>query len=194
MHRHADPLERHTHVRIGVGDRELRFVDPRTFGELFVAEGRDGTDRPVELAALGPDALAPGVEATELRAILQRRSIAIKALLLDQRAIAGIGNIYADEICFDAGVRPSRPASSISPARVARIASSITSILSAAVDAGGSTLRDARYRGVRGEAGGFQDHHAVYAREGAPCLGCGTTIRRVRIAGRSAHFCPKCQR
>jgi formamidopyrimidine-DNA glycosylase len=194
LHEHSDPIERHTHVRIDLGDRDLRFVDPRTFGELFVAEGRDTTGRPVELLALGPDALVPGVDAGALHAILRRRAVAVKAVLLDQRAISGIGNIYADEICFAAEVRPGRRANTISQLRAARIASSIATILAAAVEAGGSTLRDARYRGVLGEPGGFQDAHAVYARAGAPCPRCGSTIRGVRVAGRSAHFCPRCQR
>jgi formamidopyrimidine-DNA glycosylase len=194
VHDDADPLAPHTHARIGFDGGELRFVDPRTFGELFIADDADPAGRPVELGGLGPDALDDTVDGRVLHQLFGRRRSALKAVLLDQRAIAGIGNIYADEICFDAGVQPSRQANEISSARAGRIATSIAAVLTAAVDAGGSTLRDARYRGVRGESGGFQDHHAVYARTGEPCRRCGTAIRGIRIAGRSAHFCPKCQR
>jgi formamidopyrimidine-DNA glycosylase len=194
LHAPGDPVAPHTHARIGLGDRELRFVDPRTFGELFISDHCDDDRRPIELATLGPDALVPGLDGDALFALLARRRSAIKAVLLDQRSIAGIGNIYGDEICFDARVRPHRLANDITRPAAKRIAGSIAAILSAAVDAGGSTLRDARYRDVRGGAGSFQDHHAVYARAGAPCPLCGTSICALRIAGRSAHFCPKCQR
>jgi formamidopyrimidine-DNA glycosylase len=194
LHSRQDPLAPHTHVRIGLDDREVRFVDPRTFGELFLADESDASGRPTELAALGPDALDAPFDGPGLRRLFARRHTALKAVLLDQRAIAGIGNIYADEVCFDAGVRPGRPANAVSAVGAARIAVSIGTVLEAAVRAGGSTLRDARYRGVRGESGGFQDHHAVYARSGEPCVACGTPIRGIRIVGRSAHFCPKCQR
>ena len=194
VHTVGDPLAPHTHVRIGIGDRELRFVDPRTFGELFIAADSDDTGRPVELRGLGPDALDAALDGRALGAILGRRRTAVKAVLLDQRAISGIGNIYADEICFDARVRPARAADTVSRPATWRLAASIQRVLAAAVVAGGSTLRDARYRGVLGESGDFQDHHAVYARAGEPCPVCGTPIRRLQIAGRSAHYCPRCQR
>lgn len=194
VHDSGDPLAPHTHVRIGLGDRELRFVDPRTFGELFIAAGVDASGRPVELGGLGPDALDAGLDGRAVHQLLARRRTAVKAVLLDQRAISGIGNIYADEICFAARVRPGRAAETVTRPQAGRLSDSIASVLAAAVVAGGSTLRDARYQGVLGESGRFQDHHAVYGRGGEPCPTCGTPIRRVRIAGRSAHYCPRCQR
>jgi formamidopyrimidine-DNA glycosylase len=194
MHAPGDPRAPHTHATIDLGEVEMRFVDPRTFGELFLSEGHDPAGRPVELGSLGPDALDSTVDADALSSMLRPRRVALKTVLLDQRTIAGIGNIYADEICFDARVRPSRTASSLSARATERLAQSIRGVLDAAVCAGGSTLRDARYRGVRGESGAYQDHHAVYARAGAPCPRCGTPIRGIRIGGRSAHYCPKCQR
>jgi formamidopyrimidine-DNA glycosylase len=194
LHEPGEPVAPHTHAIFDLGGRELRFVDPRTFGELFVPRGTDDDGRPIELASLGPDALDGRVDAIALGQMLAHRKSAIKAVLLDQRTIAGIGNIYADEICFDARVLPGRRSESVSRAATARLAASIPAVLGAAVDAGGSTLRDARYRGVRGETGAFQDSHAVYARTGAPCVRCGAAVRGIRIAGRSAHYCPRCQR
>ncbi len=194
IHDPSDPCAPHTHAVIDLGDRELRFVDPRTFGELFVPVASLPDGRPAELGALGPDALDAPLEPAAVHALLQVRRSPLKSVLLDQRVIAGIGNIYADEICFAARLSPRRLSGRVTRPGADRLVGAIASVLTAAVAAGGSTLRDARYRGVRGESGGFQEHHAVYARAGAPCPECGTPIRGVRIGGRSAHFCPRCQR
>jgi formamidopyrimidine-DNA glycosylase len=189
------PLVTHTHVVIDlVGGAQLRFVDPRTFGEMFVADDLDERGVPVELAGLGLDPLEHGVDPSTLAGLLARRRTALKAFLLDQSAIAGIGNIYGDEICFAAKLRPDRRTDSLSKAEVRRLSGAITDILAEAVELRGSTLRDARYRDVSGGEGGFQSHHFVYAREGKACLRCGRSIERTRIAGRSTHFCTKCQR
>ncbi len=188
------PLAHHTRALIGLDDgSELRFVDPRTFGELFVADALEASGRPSALAALGPDPLVDGIDADRLAALAKRRRCALKTLLLDQKVLAGIGNIYADEILFRAGLRPARAACSLAPVEHGRLVAAIGEVLAAAVAARGSTLSDARYLDLGGAPGSYQEHHAVYARTGAPCLGCGTPVTRVRVAGRSAHFCRSCQ-
>lgn len=190
----AMPVERHTRARLRLDDAsELRFVDPRTFGELFVTEELDEAGRPAELAGLGFDPLVDGLDLSRLREAASRRSGALKALLVDQRVIAGIGNIYADEILFVARLRPARSARSLSAGEWRRLAAAILDVLGAAVAARGSTLSDARYVDLKGAAGAYQHHHAVYGRGGEPCPRCGTPVTRVRLAGRSAHFCPRCQ-
>lgn len=190
----ALPLAPHTHAVLSLADgRELRFVDPRTFGELcFYAP--DSVELDAVLTGLGIDPLTDGVDADQLASLCNGRRNAIKTLLLDQKKICGIGNIYADEICFVAKVRPDRLAGSLKRAELARLAVAIKEVLSRAVKDRGSSLRDARYRDLFGEPGAFQSRHAVYGRTGEPCLACGRPIVGIRIAGRSAHFCRKCQR
>ncbi|HLI15617.1 MAG TPA: bifunctional DNA-formamidopyrimidine glycosylase/DNA-(apurinic or apyrimidinic site) lyase [Acidimicrobiales bacterium] len=189
------PRVAHTHVVLGLDDAsELRFVDPRTFGELFVAPLDPASGLPAELRTLGPDPLADGLPTALLRRLLARRRTSLKAFLLDQRAVAGIGNLYADEICFAARLAPGRRTDSLSAREAARLAAAIAEVLSAAVAARGSSLRDGRYRDLGGEPGAYQDRHAVYGRAGAPCPRCARPVVRARIAGRSAHFCPACQR
>lgn len=189
------PLAPHTHARLSLDDgAELRFVDPRTFGELFVTDEVDAAGRPGVLAGLGPDPLVDGVDLERLAALARRRRSALKAFLLDQRVLAGIGNIYADEICFAARLRPQRALPALRPVELRRLAAAVTDVLAAATAARGSTLRDARYVDLLGDAGAYQDHHAVYDRTGEPCPRCGTPISRIRIVGRSAHFCARCQR
>lgn len=119
----------------------------------------------------------------------------VKSLLLDQSEIAGIGNIYADEICHRSGIRPDRQAHTLSRRSCSRLADSIVDVIQEAVDLGGSTLADAQYVGVDGEPGSYQDRHRVYARTGQRCLTCGRgIIRRMMIDQRGSHFCPVCQR
>jgi formamidopyrimidine-DNA glycosylase len=187
-------LAPHTHVVIRLDDgSELRFVDPRTFGEMFVtpAAGDDGL--PPELGALGVDPLADGLTSRRLASLLAGRRTPLKSALMNQELIAGIGNIYADEILFRARLRPDRPAGSLDEPETRRLASAIRRTLAEAVEARGSTLRDARYRDLAGEAGSFQLRHAVYGREGERCRRCPGTVTRRRIGGRSAFFCEGCQ-
>ncbi len=191
----AAPVAPHTHVRIGFADgSELRFVDQRTFGELFVTGDLDGRGVPVALAALGPDPLVDGIDRARLAALAARRRTSCKAFLLDQHVLAGVGNLYADEALFRARLRPALPAALLRPGQLARLVASLEQVLAEAVAARGSTLRDARYVDLMGKAGAFQEVHAVYGREGAPCVRCGRPIHRVRLAGRSSHFCATCQR
>ena len=190
----AEPMARHTHIVLGLEDgSELRFVDPRTFGEMFISATLDERGRPAELAGLGVDPLVDGLDAKDLAGLLGRRRTSLKAFLLDQRHVAGIGSLYADEICFRARLAPHRRAESLRPGEVRRLAAAIAEVLAEAIELRGSSLRDASYRDLMGDYGGFQAHHAVYDRAGEPCLACGKLVTRTRIAGRSAHFCSRCQ-
>src|SRR5262245_40708229 len=189
------PLAPHTHVRFVLGDDELRFVDPRTFGEVVVLDqDRLVLDAP-DIAGLGVDPIADGLERRQLAAILRSRRRQLKALLLDQHVIAGLGNIYTDEILHRARLHPARLSHTVEARQVARLHDEIYAVLTAAIDAGGSTLADARYVDLMGEGGGYQEVHLVYGREGRPCGTCGRSIvRRVAYAGRSSFVCPRCQR
>ncbi len=186
----------HTHVDLRLDDdRHLWFVDPRTFGEMVVfAPDRVDVEVP-ELAALGPDPIAGPFPLSEFRAGLRRTSRALKPYLLDQHAIAGIGNIYADEILHAARLHPSRPASSLDSRASRRLHAAIIDILTAAIAAGGSTLGDGQYVDLMGGIGTYQNEHGVYGRTGHRCTACGRGwIRRMTSGGRSTHYCPVCQR
>jgi formamidopyrimidine-DNA glycosylase len=199
----AEPVPPHTHLRVELaGERELRVRDPRRFGGVWIDPDRGAGDAAAPLAvaapsgrngarpgALGPDALAIG--RAELAALLARPR-QLKALLLDQRAIAGLGNIYCDEALWAARLHPLTRAADLRPDEVAELHRQLRRLLRAAIRHGGSTLRD--YRNSDGGEGGFQRRHRVYGREGEPCPRCGTAIRRLPAAGRSTHVCPRCQR
>jgi formamidopyrimidine-DNA glycosylase len=192
------PRPPHTHVVLGLSGEpaeQLMFVDPRTFGEVVVFDP-DHVDVEVpELANLGLDPLTDGVDPVVLRAVLAGRRTRLKPLLLDQHVLAGIGNIYADEILHAARLHPARQAGSLRPAEVRRLHDAMHAVLAAAVGAGGSTLPDARYVDLMGTQGAYQDDHRVYGRAGERCTTCGRgIIRRTVSAGRSTHHCPRCQR
>jgi len=175
-------LEKHTHAvaRLASG-RELRFVDPRRFGRLSVAHGFDAAgSEPLEVE------LHPFVE------LFRGRKTPIKSALLNQKLLRGVGNIYADESLFRAGIRPRRRAASLTRKELPRLYASIQEVLKEAIALGGSSVSD--YVDADGEEGFFQLQHRVYGREGEPCLICETPIKRVVIAGRSSHYCPKCQK
>ncbi len=187
--------EAHTHAVVSFEDHtELRFVDPRTFGELFVSVDLDDRGVPSELKGIGLDPLIDGIGPAALGAMLARHRQPLKAFLLDQRELCGIGNIYADEICFVARLSPERRTDTLTRRDVGRLALGITAVLAEAVRDGGSSLADERYRGLLGEPGSFQTRHAVYGRQGSPCPRCQRPVERSKVAGRSAHFCPRCQR
>lgn len=181
----------HDHVLIETAGHALAFHDPRRFGALALAPTAAVESHPW-LARLGPEPLGPAFDTAHLARIARGRSAPIKALLLDQRTVAGIGNIYACESLFAAGIAPTRPAGRIAGARLDRLAAAIRQTLEAAIRAGGSTLRD--HAAPSGELGYFQHGFQVYGREGAPCPACGTPIRRRLQSGRSTFHCPRCQR
>ena len=195
----ADPKPKHTHVvlRFDGADGELRYVDPRTFGELFVttadAAAADTADTaPAELAHLGPDPLGD-VTPARLAEMLQARRTRIKALLMDQKFVAGIGNIYADEILWAAGIRHDRTSDSLTADDVQRLHKAMLGTLRAAIEHRGSSLSDEQYRDLFGRVGDFQSRHNVYDREGKPCNRCDAAITRVKWQGRSTFFCGRCQ-
>ena len=177
-----EEVSRHTHAiaRLASG-RELRFVDPRRFGRLSVTHG---------FAAPGSEPLE--VELDRFVNLFRGRKTPIKSALLNQSLLSGVGNIYADESLFRAGLRPRRRASSLSKEGLRRLYLALQEVLREAIGRGGSSISD--YVDADGEKGFFQLEHRVYGREGAPCLVCKTPIKRVVIAGRSSHYCPRCQK
>ena len=188
------PLAPHTHLTVELDDgSELRFVDPRTFGEWFVSSDIDGRGVPAELEHIGRDPLLEGLPAAYMSEHLAGRRAPLKALLTDQRIIAGIGSIYADETCFRARLRPDRLGGSLDKAELAALASAARAVLKAAVASRGSSLRDQRYRDLAGGLGTYQGRHAVYDRAGEPCPRCGQPVERLKIGARSAYFCKGCQ-
>jgi len=180
----ADEVVKHTHaiVKLASG-RELRFVDPRRFGRLSVAQKGDfdaGGSEPLE------------VEKESFLALFRGRKTPIKSALLNQKLLRGVGNIYADESLFRAGLRPRRRVSTIPRAQMEKLYGTVQEVLKEAIALGGSSISD--YVDADGEEGFFQLQHRVYGREGEPCLVCKTPVKRVVIVGRSSHYCPKCQR
>ena len=174
-------------TRIG---RVLALNDPRRFGSLDLVR-TDALDAFAPLAALGPEPLGPDFSAKHLAAAFRGRGAPIKALLLDQRIVAGLGNIYVCEALHIAGISPIKPAGKISSARLVRLVAAIRAVLAAAIAAGGSTLRD--YAQPDGELGYFYKQWRVYGREGQPCA-CGEKVKRRVDGGRSTFYCRACQR
>jgi len=179
----AADIAKHTHLiaKLASG-RELRFIDPRMFGKLSVHAG--GFD---------PGGVEP-LEVSEERfvALFRGRKTPIKNALLNQKLLRGVGNIYADESLFRAGIRPRRRAAAIARERLNNLHAAVKEVLREAIALGGSSISD--YVDADGEEGFFQFQHRVYGREGEPCLVCGAAIRRVVLAGRSSHYCSKCQK
>ncbi len=186
----GEPLLKHTHfqARITGTGTELRFRDPRRFGGIWYLDKDEPIAGP-RLGPLGPDALS--VRLPVFRDLLRRKR-QIKALLLDQRAIAGLGNIYCDEALHRTGIHPATRAADLAAEQVKTLLRQIRTVLRSAIRHGGSTFMD--YRNADGRPGGFQLEHRAYDRQGQPCRGCGATILRIQVAGRSSHICPSCQR
>jgi formamidopyrimidine-DNA glycosylase len=183
----SDPdaeIVKHTHaiVKLGSG-RELRFVDPRRFGRLSVASSGD-----FEADGSEPLEVSPG----KFVALFRGRKTPIKSALLNQKLLRGVGNIYADESLFRAGLRPRRRACTITRAQLVHLHLAVQEVLREAIALGGSSISD--YVDADGDEGFFQLQHRVYGRESEPCLVCKTPIKRVVIVGRSSHYCPKCQK
>ncbi len=190
--RPGDPAAPHTNVVLRPdGTDEVRMVDPRTFG--FVAAFTPEEAAQSGLSRLGPDALNDPPGATAFLERLDGRTAPIKALLLDQRVIAGLGNIYADEVLFRAGLHPRRAGGSLTHAEVEAILAAIGPVLSDGIAMGGTSLDDLAYLLPDGRAGEYLDRIAVYGRTDEPCPRCGSPIERAIIGQRSSHFCPSCQ-
>jgi formamidopyrimidine-DNA glycosylase len=189
----ARPLSPHVRARFEFDDAgpDLRFTDQRTFGHLVLVPG--GADLPALIAHIAPDPMEPAFNEAEFIARLRTRHTGVKAALLDQSLISGVGNIYADEALWRARIHWSRPAASLRRAEAARLLTAVREVLAEALTAGGTSF-DSLYVNVNGESGYFGRSLAVYGREGGPCPRCGTAIRRDRFANRSAFSCPSCQR
>jgi formamidopyrimidine-DNA glycosylase len=185
------PMADHTHLRLHLSDgRQLRFVDPRRFGLIdWLDHGAE--ERDPSLRGLGIEPLAPGLEET-LPPLLRLRRAPLKSLLLDQRLVAGVGNIYAAEALWRAGIHPRRSGSRTSLARLEKLARAVQQVLADAVARGGTTLRD--FADPDGEAGFFAVELKVYGRQGDPCVRCHGTLRSSVIGGRTTAWCPQCQR
>jgi formamidopyrimidine-DNA glycosylase len=189
----GDPLRPHTHIIFTLDDgRELRFVDPRTFGQAAIIAGHDPAQM-AELAHYGAEPLADDFTPAVLRTVL-RGTPPVEAAIMDQTRVVGVGKIYADEACFHAGIDPRRSAKDITDAEVVRLHAAIREVLSNAILARGTSFADAAYRDARGALGGFQQQIYVYGRSGQPCRVCATPIETAPLQGRRMHYCPKCQK
>jgi formamidopyrimidine-DNA glycosylase len=181
--------DRYVRAAFTVDDgRVLCFSDMRKFGRLWLVD-----DPEAALADLGPEPLDDDFTLTRFLSMLDGRKSRLKSLLLDQRFIAGLGNIYTDESFWRAGIHPERRADSLTVEEAGRLHRAIREVLQAAVDSGGTTLEDARYRDPDGRAGDFSRELAAYGRDGKPCPRCGESIVRKRLGQRSTHYCPHCQ-
>ena len=181
------PVAPHTHARLGLASgRELRFVDPRRFGRLDFRDLRQSAP----FAAAGVDPLI--VSAPDFVQIFHSRQLTIKAALLNQKLLSGVGNIYADESLFRAGIRPRRLCKRLTRTELEELRLALREVLEHAIQLGGSSVSD--YVDADGVRGFFQLEHCVYQRDGLPCLRCKTPIRRIEVTGRGTHYCPKCQR
>ena len=186
--RPGEPIPPHTHVIFALDDgRELRYTDTRRFGRMLFAADSAGRD---VLGKLGDDPLE--ITFAAFRASLARRRAMVKALLLDQHFLRGMGNIYTDEALWRARIHPKRHAARLTLDEARRLHASMRKVLADAIRLRGSSISD--YLDAAGQPGGYQRRHRVYGREGKPCFRCGTKIRRVIVAGRSSYFCPHCQR
>ncbi|MBT9385840.1 bifunctional DNA-formamidopyrimidine glycosylase/DNA-(apurinic or apyrimidinic site) lyase [Pseudooceanicola sp. CBS1P-1] len=185
-------VQKHDHVVLDMSNgARITFNDARRFGSMDLVETARAEEHKL-LAGLGPEPLGNGFSGETLVTALKGRKSPIKAGLLDQSVVAGLGNIYICEALFRAGISPARRCDRIATARLEALAPVIREVLEEAIAAGGSSLRD--YRQADGELGYFQHNFDVYGREGAPCRTCGTTIRRLVQSGRSSFYCPQCQR
>ena len=193
VHDHP-PAQKHDHVVLHMDNgARITFNDPRRFGAMDLLQTSDASAHPL-LKSLGPEPLGNAFHENYLVSALQNRRSPIKSVLLDQKTVAGLGNIYVCEALFRAGISPKRQAARISAHRAGGLVPVIRQVLEDAISAGGSSLRD--FRQADGELGYFQHNFDVYDREGAPCRrdGCDGTVARITQSGRSSFYCPQCQR
>jgi formamidopyrimidine-DNA glycosylase len=185
------PPGKHDHLDLVLGNgKALRLTDPRRFGAVLWQKGEPARHK--LLRDLGPEPFTAEFNAQRMYEWTRKRSAAIRNLLLDSRLVCGVGNIYANEALFRAGIHPARAGGRIGRARYARLVDSVRETLSDAIRAGGSTLRD--FVHADGSPGYFQQHYFVYDRAGEPCRRCATPIKALRLGQRSAFYCPRCQR
>lgn len=189
-----EPVQTHCRVRLFFDDdNELRYVDQRTFGRLWwVPPGRAIDSVMTGLQKLGPEPFSEEFSVDYLASALKGKQRPIKNALLDQRLVAGIGNIYADEALFLSGIRPAIACDRLSRQKITKLHQAIRDVLTTSIESGGTTFSD--FRDVHGTNGNYGGVAWVYDREGESCRNCGVEIVRIKLAGRSAHYCPKCQR
>jgi formamidopyrimidine-DNA glycosylase len=191
----GDPAEpcRHTRVRLfAVGGGELRFVDTRSFGQMWWVPPETATEEVIgALARLGPEPFDAAFSSTWLRQRLKGSQRPIKSALLDQALVAGVGNIYADEALFAAGIAPQTPSRRLNSTQLQTLRDALVEVLHVSIGAGGTTFSD--FRDLKGLNGNYGGQAWVYRRAGQPCRRCGTPIQRERLGGRSSHWCPRCQ-
>lgn len=186
-----EPFSKHTHVVFHLSDgRELRYLDVRKFGRMALVRKGEEMLHP-SLAKLGPEPVEIDFLVGHLHEKLGKRSKAIKGVLLDQQIIAGIGNIYADEILYEAKIHPMYPANQLTEVQRINLHQAILDVMGRAVDAGGTTIRS--YKNAFGQEGSYQQSLNVYGRSGEECLRCGSSIVKTKVSGRGTHFCPICQ-
>lgn len=187
-----EPLEKHTHVVFHFTDEsELRYLDVRKFGRMSLVR-KDEALLEKNLRVLGPEPTAEEFLLRDFRCEIKEKHKAIKPLLLEQKLVVGLGNIYVDETLWQAKIHPERLSDSLKPKEITLLHETIIDVLGRAVEAGGSTIRT--YINALGEAGKFQQELKVYGKTGAPCERCGTPIVKIKVAQRGTHFCPKCQK
>ncbi|MCA3072651.1 MAG: bifunctional DNA-formamidopyrimidine glycosylase/DNA-(apurinic or apyrimidinic site) lyase [Rhodocyclaceae bacterium] len=186
-----EPLAKHDHVDLELSNGlSIRLRDPRRFGAVLWLPA--GAPEHMLLSAIGPEPLTDAFDAAYLYRVTRNRSAAIKLVLMEGGVVAGVGNIYANEALFAAGINPRTPARRVGLPRLGRLVSEVRTILARAIEAGGSSLRD--YVDSSGQAGHFQDTFRVYDRDGKPCTACGSPVRLIRQGNRSTFYCVKCQR
>lgn len=185
------PLDKHTHVVFHLTDgRELRYNDTRKFGRMNLVD--TGTEMSVAgLKTIGPEPTEQALTLDYMTAIFKKSRKVIKPFLLDQSNIAGLGNIYADEVLWLSKINPKQPVNSLKPAQIKRLRKNIITEIQMAIDGHGTTVHS--YSTAYGEAGNFQNHLNVYGKQGEPCPRCGTKIVKIKLAQRGTHYCPKCQ-
>ena len=183
------PAQKHDHIDLLLDGQLLRYRDPRRFGAVLWHIGPMET-HPL-LQALGPEPLSADFDGAALQQAIRKRGSPIKLVLMDNHVVVGVGNIYANESLFHAGIAPTRPASGLSREECERLAAEIKAVLARAIEAGGSTLRD--FVDSEGKPGYFQQSYMVYDRQEEPCRQCGTPIRQIRQGQRSTYYCPLCQ-
>jgi len=189
-----DPAIKHTHVVITFTQGgQLRYVDTRTFGELYVVSKENIATEAPELVELGFDPIEDVMSWQDFATKLVRKQAQLKSVLMDQKFVAGIGNIYSDEILWEAGLRYDRPSHTLSIQEVRRLYRAMGEVLNEAIKQRGSSLADETYRDLYGAIGGYQLLHNVYARDGQPCKRCRHAIGKAKYAGRSTFYCPSCQ-
>ncbi|MEO0785471.1 MAG: bifunctional DNA-formamidopyrimidine glycosylase/DNA-(apurinic or apyrimidinic site) lyase [Pseudomonadota bacterium] len=192
FHHETGTLAAHDHVVFHIeGGGTVTYNDPRRFGFMELWPTADFAAYP-RLTEMGPEPLSNGFNAEYLRAALAGKKTPIKAALLDQKVVAGLGNIYVCEALFRSGISPRRTAATIGPGRAEKLAAAINAVIAEAIEAGGSSLRD--FASAEGELGYFQHTFRVYDRESAPCQSCGAPVKRIVQSGRSSFYCGHCQR